>query len=146
MYTMNQTNLIDKSLANAKQKMWLFTRIKNYLLITNPTEHIFIYRLVELLKQKYNNSNDINFLEQCLRQQLQNSNRPIDFHLIATGIHNCENAVLISELLECFDVMSGFIMSQINESHMSIEKNVIQGNDMISEMSTKLDVIGENNS
>ena len=85
--------VIDKELKLWGLKIKLIMSLKYYLINSSNTELSCFYRVLDLLKQKYSDTNDLNFLEQGIRCNIQNySNTIINaINNISSYIHNCNN-------------------------------------------------------
>jgi|688.fasta_scaffold167842_2 hypothetical protein len=92
---------IDKELELWGLKIKLIMSLKYYLINTSNTELTCFYRVLDLLKQKYGDANDLNFIEQGIRCNIQNySNTIINaINNISSYIHNCNNNALLKDIL-----------------------------------------------
>ena len=96
---------INKELEFLGLKNKLLITLKYYLFNTPQMELSCFYRILELLKQKYTDANDFNFLEQGIRCNLQNynNNLPLAISNISSYIYNCNNEYLLKDLLNSID-------------------------------------------
>ena len=96
---------INKELELLGLKNKLLITLKYYLFNTPQMELSCFYRILELLKQKYTDANDFNFVEQGIRCNLQNynNNLPLAISNISSYIYNCNNEYLLKDLLNSID-------------------------------------------
>uniref|UniRef100_A0A6C0IWU1 Uncharacterized protein n=1 Tax=viral metagenome TaxID=1070528 RepID=A0A6C0IWU1_9ZZZZ len=96
---------INKELELLGLKNKLLITLKYYLFNTPQMELSCFYRILELLKQKYTDANDFNFVEQGIRRNLQNynNNLPLAISNISSYIYNCNNEYLLKDLLNNID-------------------------------------------
>ncbi len=91
-----QINLINKELELFSLKNKLLISLKYYLLNTQQTELSCFNRILELLKQKYTNADDFNFVEQGIRCNIQNNT----ISNMSSHIYNCKNKKIASLIME----------------------------------------------
>ena len=96
---------INKELELLGLKNKLLIALKYYLFNTPQLELSCFYRILELLKQKYTDTNDFNFVEQGIRCNIQNynNNLPLAISNISSYIYNCNNEYLLKDLLNSID-------------------------------------------
>jgi hypothetical protein len=96
---------IDKELELFSLKIKLLSTLKCYLNNTLQSEIHFFYRILDLLKQKYTDTNDCNFVEQGIRNHLQTyrNNLPRAISDISSYIYNYNNGYLLNDLLNSID-------------------------------------------
>jgi hypothetical protein len=96
---------INKELELLGLKNKLLITLKYYLFNTPQIKLSCFYRILELLKQKYTDANDFNFVEQGIRCNLQNYNNNLSLAIsnISSYIYNCNNEYLLKDLLNSID-------------------------------------------
>ena len=89
---------LEIELLNLKNK--LLNTLVSILCNNNPNELSYFYRKLELLKQKYDDPNDFNFVE-CIKSNLQDCNNYLTNSIsnISPYIYNYNNEYLLKELL-----------------------------------------------
>ena len=134
---------IDKELKLWGLKIKLIMSLKYYLINSSNTELSCFYRVLDLLKQKYSDMNDFNFLEQGIRCNIQNySNTIIDaINNISSYIHNCNNEDLMKDILNS-------ITTGINHNFRQeqLERLIIENTNITLEQNNSLERIEENTS
>lgn len=132
---------IDKELKLWGLKIKLIMSLKYYLINSSNTELSCFYRVLDLLKQKYSDMNDFNFLEQGIRCNIQNySNTIIDaINNISSYIHNCNNEDLLKDILNS-------ITTSINHNFRQeqLERLIIENTNITLEQNNSLERIEEN--
>lgn len=100
-----ETTRINKELKFVGLKNKLMITLKYYLINTPQTNLSCFYRILDLLKLKYTETNDLNFIEQGIRSNLQNYGNNLQTALsnISSYIFNCNNEPLLRDLLESID-------------------------------------------
>ena len=83
-------------------KTKLLITLKNYLTNMHTIGLSFFYRILEILKQKYSNTDDFSFIEQ-LRCNVSNSNISQSFSTISSHVYTCNNENLLKDLLNSID-------------------------------------------
>ena len=98
-------SLINKDLELFSLKIKLLRALKCYLNITSQSEIQFFYRILDLLKQKYTDIDDFNFVEQGIRNHIQtyHNNLPRAVSDISIYIYNYNNSYLLNDLLNSID-------------------------------------------
>jgi len=133
--------VIDKELQLWSLKIKLIMSLKYYLINTSNTELSCFYRVLDLLKEKYSDTNDFNFLEQGIRCNLQNySNTIINaINNISSYIHNCNNEDLLKDILNS-------ITTGINHNFRQeqLERLIIENTNITLEQNNSLERIEEN--
>jgi hypothetical protein len=106
---MDNTTRINKDLELFSLKIKLVSTLKCYLNNTSQSEIKFFDKILDLLKQKYTDTDDFNFVEQGIRNHLQNyhKNLPRAITDISPYIYNYNNGYLLNDLLNSID--SGII-------------------------------------
>lgn len=96
---------IDKELKLLGLKNKLLITLKYYLFNTSQTELSCFYRILELLKQKYTDANDFNFIEQGIRSNIQSYHIPLTLSIsnMSSYIYNNNNENLLRDLLNSID-------------------------------------------
>lgn len=96
---------INQELKLFSLKIKLLSMLKCYLTNTLQSEIQFFYRILDLLKQKYTDTDDFNFVEQGIRNNLQNyrNNLPRSIIDISSYIYNYNNGYLLNDLLNSID-------------------------------------------
>jgi hypothetical protein len=94
---------IDKELQLLTLIIKLLKSLKHYLINTSQTEMQCFYRVLDLLKEKYNNTSDINFIEQGIRTNIQNHQDTIINNIknISRFVYNYDNEPLLKDVLNC---------------------------------------------
>jgi len=128
---MNNTH-IDKELRLLGLKNKLLITLKYYLFNTPQMDLSCFYRILELLKQKYTDTNDFNFIEQGIRCNLQNYNNKLLLAIsnMSSYIYNYNNENLLKDLLNSID--SG-INYRLECRHDNLEKLIIENTNITSE-------------
>lgn len=131
---------IDKELQLWGLKIKLIMSLKYYLINTSHCELSCFYRVLGLLKQKYNDANDFNFLEQGIRCNIQNNNTIINaINNISSYIHNCNNEALLKDILN--SITTGI---NHNFSQEQLERLIIENTNITLEQNNSLERIEEN--
>ena len=96
---------INKTLELFSLKIKLVSMLKCYLNNTAQSEMKFFHRILDLLKQKYTDTDDFNFVEQGIINHLQNyhNNLPRAITDISSYIYNYNNGYLLNDLLNSID-------------------------------------------
>lgn len=96
---------INQELELFSLKIKLLSTLKCYLNNTPQSEIKFFDKILNLLKQKYTNTEDFNFVEQGIRNNLQNyhNNLPRAITDISSYIYNYNNGYLLNDLLNSID-------------------------------------------
>ena len=133
--------VIDKELKLWGLKIKLIMSLKYYLINSSNTELSCFYRVLDLLKQKYSDTNDLNFLEQGIRCNIQNySNTIINaINNISSYIHNCNNEDLLKDILN--SITTGI---NLNFSQEQLERLIIENTNITLEQNNSLERIEEN--
>ena len=135
--------VIDNELKLWGLKIKLIMSLKYYLINSSNTELSCFYRVLDLLKQKYSDTNDFNFLEQGIRCNIQNySNTIINaINNISSYIHNCNNEDLLKDILNS-------ITTGINHNFRQeqLERLIIENTNITLEQNNSLERIEENTS
>lgn len=133
--------VIDNELKLWGLKIKLIMSLKYYLINSSNTELSCFYRVLDLLKQKYSDTNDFNFLEQGIRCNIQNySNTIINaINNISSYIHNCNNEDLLKDILNS-------ITTGINHNFRQeqLERLIIENTNITLEQNNSLERIEEN--
>jgi len=115
--------------------------LKYYLINTSNTELFCFYRVLDLLKEKYSDTNDFNFLEQGIRCNIQNYSNTITnaINNISSYIHNCNNEDLLKDILNS-------ITTGINDNFREeqLERLIIENTNITLEQNNSLERIEEN--
>jgi hypothetical protein len=132
---------IDKGLQLWSLKIKLIMSLKYYLINTSNTELSCFYRVLDLLKQKYNDTNDFNFLEQGIRTNIQNNSNTIitAINNISSYIHNCNNELLLKDILN--SIATGI---NYNFRQEQLERLIIENTNITLEQNNSLERIEEN--
>ena len=96
---------INQELELFSLKIKLLSMLKCYLNNTTQIEIPFFYRILDLLKQKYTDIDDFNFIEHGIINHLQyyHNNLPRAITDISPCIYNCNNGYLLNDLLNSID-------------------------------------------
>ena len=96
---------INQELELFSLKIKLLSMLKCYLNNTTQIEIPFFYRILDLLKQKYTDIDDFNFIEHGIINHLQyyRNNLPRAITDISPCIYNCNNGYLLNDLLNSID-------------------------------------------
>jgi hypothetical protein len=108
---------INKELGLLRLKNKLLITLKYYLFNVTQTDLYCFYRILELLKQKYTDSTDYNFIEQGIRVNLQNYNNNLTFAIsnMSLFIYNYNNEELLNDFLNSIDTGINFQLSTQQE-------------------------------
>jgi hypothetical protein len=122
---MDNTTRINKDLELFSLKIKLVSTLKCYLNNTSQSEIKFFDKILDLLKQKYTDTDDFNFLEQGIRNNLQNyhNNLPRAITVISSYIYNYNNGYLLNDLLNSIDTG---IIYRLEYRHDNLEKLIIE--------------------
>lgn len=96
---------INQDLELFSLKIKLLSTLKCYLNNTPQSEIKFFDKILDLLKQKYTDTDDSNFVEHGIRNHLQNyrNNLPRAIIDISSYIYNYNNGYLLNDLLNSID-------------------------------------------
>jgi len=135
--------IINKELILLGLKNKLLITLKFYLLNISQTELFCFYRILDLLKQKYTDSNDLNFVDQGIRCNLQNYNKNLNLAIsnMSSYIYNCNNENMLKDLLSSID--TGFNY-RLEYRHDNLEKLLIENTNITIEQNNCLERIEEN--
>lgn len=139
---MNMTQ-IDKELSLLGLKNKLLITLKYYLFNTPQMELSCFYRILDLLKQKYTDANDFNFVEQGIRCNLQNYNNklPLAISNMSSYIYNCNNERMLKDMLNSIDTGFNYCLEY---RHDNLEKLLIENTTITIEQNNCLERIEEN--
>jgi hypothetical protein len=115
--------------------------LKYFLFNTPQNELSCFYRILDLLKQKYTNTNDLNFIEQGIRSNIQNNNISYTISNISSYINNYNNLHLLEDLLYSIDTGINFKLENNNEILQSL---IIENTNISLEQNNSLQRIEEN--
>ena len=92
---------INKELELFSLKIKLLSMLKCYLNNTSHAEIQFFYKILDLLQIKYNDTDDVNFIEEGIKNHLQTyrNNLPRAITDISSHIYNYNNEYLLRDLL-----------------------------------------------
>ena len=92
---------INKELELFSLKIKLLSILKCYLNNTSQAEIQFFYKILDLLQIKYNDTDDVNFIEEGIKNHLQTyrNNLPRSITDISSHIYNYNNESLLRDLL-----------------------------------------------
>ena len=123
---------INKELELLGLKNKLLITLKHYLFNTHQMELSCFYRILDLLKQKYTDTNDFNFVEQGIRYNLQNYNNNLEFAIsnMSSYIYNCNNEYLLKDLLNSIDTGINY---QLTNHQDSLTKLIIENTNIAAE-------------
>jgi hypothetical protein len=113
--------------------------LKYYLLNTPQNEYSCFYRILELLKQKYTNVNDLNFIDQGIRNNIQNYNN-LTLSNIASYIYNYNNEYLLKDLLNSIDTGINY---QLTNHQDALTKLIIENTNLTTETGNELLILRE---
>ncbi len=132
---------IDKELHLWSLKIKLITSLKYYLINSSHIELSCFYRVLDLLKQKYND--EFNFLEQGIRCNIQNNNNTIInvINNISPYVHNCNNELLLKDILNSITTGIDYKFKQ-----EQLERLIIENTNITLEQNNSLEQINENTS
>ena len=107
-------------------KIKLSSTLKYYVLNSSHSEMNLLYRVLEILKQKYRDDPSVyNFIEQGIRCNLQNNNnRLINISSISSYIYNCSDVSVLNDLLNCIDTGVSYVRQE-NIERLLIENQII---------------------
>ncbi len=123
---------------NIEQEFLLINLQSNFLNtlkwhLININDDIFLYRVFNLLKQKYNNVDDFNFVEN-IRTNLNKQNIPKTFYNINGIVNNYRNLNLLKDFIKCldssfkYDIIKRFDNTDsliLNNTEITMEQNVL---------------------
>jgi hypothetical protein len=135
---MNNTQ-INRELELLSLKNKLRITLKYYLLNTPQNEYSCFYRILELLKQKYTNVNDLNFIDQGIRNNIQNYNN-LTLSNIASYIYNYNNEYLLKDLLNSIDTGINY---RLEYRHDNLEKLIIENTNISTETGNEVLILRE---
>jgi len=123
---------INKELELLGLKNKLLITLKYYLFNTPQMELSCFYRILELLKQKYTDANDFNFVEQGIRCNLQNYNNNLKLAIsnMSSYIYNCNNEYLLNDLLNSIDTG---INCQLTTHQNALTKLIVENTNITAE-------------
>jgi hypothetical protein len=122
---------INKELELLGLKNKLLITLKYYLFNTPQMELSCFYRILELLKQKYTDTNDFNFVEQGIRCNLQNyNNLKLAISNMSSYIYNCNNEYLLKDLLNSIDTGINY---QLTNHQDGLTKLIIENTNITAE-------------
>lgn len=122
---------INKELELLSLKNKLLITLKYYLFNMHQMELSCFYRILDLLKQKYTDTNDFNFVEHGIRCNLQNyNNLNLVISNISSYIFNCNNENLLKDLLN--SIYTG-INYQLANHQDTLEKLIIENTNITAE-------------
>jgi len=132
---------INKELELLGLKNKLLITLKYYLFNIHQTELSCFYRILDLLKQKYTDTNDFNFVEQGIRCNLQNyNNLNLAISNISSYIFNFNNENLLKDLLN--SIYTG-INYQLANHQDNLEKLIIENTNITVETGNTINCIQE---
>lgn len=127
---------INKELELLGLKNKLLITLKYYLFNTPQMELSCFYRILELLKQKYTDTNDFNFVEQGIRCNLQNyNNLKLAISNMSSYIYNCNNEYLLKDLLNSIDTG---INCQLTNHQDALTKLIIENTNITAETGNEI--------
>ena len=128
---MNKTQ-INKELELLGLKNKLLITLKYYLINIQQTDLSCFYRILDLLKQKYTDTNDLNFVEQGIRCCLQNYNNNLSFAIsnMSSYIYNNNNEHLLRDLLKTIDTGINY---QLTNHQDALTKLIIENTNITAE-------------
>ena len=117
---------IDKELELFSLKIKLLSTLKCYLNNTLQSEIQFFYRILDLLKQKYTDTDDCNFVEQGIRNHLQNyrNNLPRAISDISSYIYNYNNGYLLNDLLNSIDTGIMYLLENTGNEVVGLQEDI----------------------
>jgi hypothetical protein len=123
---------INKELELLGLKNKTLITLKFYLFNTPQMELSCFYRILELLKQKYTDTNDFNFVEQGIRSNLQNYNNNLKLAIsnMSSYIYNCNNEYLLKDLLNSIDTGINY---QLTNHQEVLTKLIIENTNITAE-------------
>jgi hypothetical protein len=123
---------INKELELLGLKNKTLITLKFYLFNTPKMELSCFYRILELLKQKYTDTNDFNFVEQGIRSNLQNYNNNLKLAIsnMSSYIYNCNNEYLLKDLLNSIDTGINY---QLTNHQEVLTKLIIENTNITAE-------------
>ncbi len=110
---------IDKELRLFGLKNKLLITMKYYLCNIQETELFFFYKILDLLKQKYTETYDLNFIDNGILHNFQsynNNNSTIILLNMTSHIYNCNNENLLQDLLESIDIGNNCSLEHSNDN------------------------------
>lgn len=132
---------INKELELLSLKNKLLITLKYYLFNMHQMELSCFYRILDLLKQKYTDTNDFNFVEHGIRCNLQNyNNLNLAISNISSYIFNCNNENLLKDLLN--SIYTG-INYQLANHQDTLEKLIIENTNITVETGNTVNCIQE---
>jgi hypothetical protein len=129
---------IDKELQLLRLKNKLVTVLKIYLNDTRQTEMSCFYMVLDLLKQKYSDANDRNFIEQGVRANVQYSkDTDTAIMTISNYVFNYNNELVLKEILK-------FIATDTYNDFNKLERSIAENTTIKIEQNSTLNRIEEN--
>ena len=134
---------INKELELLGLKNKLLITLKYYLFNTPQMELSCFYRILELLKQKYTDANDFNFLEQGIRCNLQNYNNNLKSAIsnMSSYIYNNNNEYLLRDLLNSIDTGINYRLEYRQDN---LEQLIIEHTNITLQQNPYIERIDEN--
>ena len=134
---------INKELELFGLKNKLLITLKYYLFNTPQMELSCFYRILELLKQKYTDANDFNFLEQGIRCNLQNYNNNLKSAIsnMSSYIYNNNNEYLLRDLLNSIDTGINYRLEYRQDN---LEQLIIEHTNITLQQNPYIERIDEN--
>ena len=125
---------INKDIIFIGVKIKLHDKLKHYLTNKSQTELSCFYRLLELLKQKYPDATDFNFIEQGIRCNIDNISN------MESYIYNHKNKQLLVDLLNGIDTGINYRMDNTNEN---LERLIVENTALTVEIGNTVCAIRE---
>jgi hypothetical protein len=133
---------INHELQQISLKNKFLITFKYFLCNTYKTDFHLFYRALDLLKQKYNNENDIVFIDKIIRNNIsQMDNIQNIISKISGFIYNYNNCILLQELINICD--SG-INYKLEHTHEILQSLIIENTNISLEQNNCLQRIEEN--
>ena len=108
--------------------------------LTNINDDIFLYRVFNLLKQKYNHPDDLNFIEN-IRTNINKQNISKTFYNINGIVNNYKNSNLLNDFIKCLDSSFKFdIIKRFDNTYSLILNNT----EITNEQSVSIETTREN--
>ena len=122
---------INKELELLGLKNKLLITLKYYLINIPQIDFLCFYRILDLLKQKYTDTNDLTFVEQGIRCNIQNyNNLNLTISNMSSYIYNCNNEYLLKDLLNSIDTGINY---QLANHQDNLKKLIIENTNITAE-------------
>lgn len=133
---------INKELELLGLKNKLMITLKYYLFNTHQTGLSCFHKILDLLKLKYDNAKDFEFIEQGIRCSIQNNKNNLTNAIsnISSYIINYDNWYLLEDLLNSIDIGINY---RLEYNHNNLEKLIIENTNLTAETGNEVVLMRE---